>query len=212
MSGPSSAQQQLSEEQAQFYQQGIQEASTTFSEQQGLIAQMKAVYDPILAAGPNQTGFSTAEENNLNAQAVEGTATNYAAGARAVGERQAAEGGGSTAAPTGAQEEMQQEVASRAAQQESSEESQIQQADYAAGHQNFQEATGALATVSGELNPTAYMNAATNAGSAAETTMNQMNEEENSWVAPVLGAVGAIGGGMATGGMSNLGKGAGFFG
>jgi hypothetical protein len=107
---------------------------------------------------------------------------------------------------------MQQEVASRAAQQESSEESQIQQADYAAGRENFKEATGALETVSGELNPTAYMSAATSAGSAAETTMQQMNEEENSWEAPVLGAVGAIGGRVATGGMSNLGKGTGFFG
>jgi len=199
MSGPSAAQQQLSEEQNAFYQQATQEAATTFSEQQGLLKQMEAVYDPILAKGPNQEGFSTEEENNLNAQAVEGTATNYAAGARAVGEHEAAQGGGSTAAPTGAANELQEEVASRAASQESGEESQITQANYAQGYAEFQGATNALAMASGELNPVGYEGAATSAGSAAETTMNQINQEENSWEAPVLGAVGAIGAGLAGG-------------
>ena len=62
MSGPSSQQLQLQDEQMQFYQQGQQESQTAFSEQQDLLKQMEQVYSPILAKGPNQEGFSGEEK------------------------------------------------------------------------------------------------------------------------------------------------------
>lgn len=196
----------------QFYAQGRQESATTFSESQDLLKLMESVYSPILAKGPNQRGFSDEERNNLNAQTVEGTARNYSAAARAVNEHIAAEGGGDNPLPTGGQVQLQEEVAASAAGEQSREESQVLQADYAQGYDEFKHAGEALSVASGQLSPTSYMNAATSAGSAAETTAKDINAEQNSWMAPVFGAIGAIGGGIATGGMSNLGKGAGFFG
>lgn len=186
-----------------FYQQGMQESSTTFGEQQALLQQMEAVYNPILAKGPNQEGFSTAEKNTLDAQAVEGTAANYAGAAKAVNEQEAA-GGGNNPLPSGGEEQLKEEVATSAAGQESAEESQITQADYAQGYSEFQGATQALATASGELSPTSYENAATGAGSAAEQTANQINQEQNAWMAPVLGAVGAIGGAVVNENPGNI--------
>jgi hypothetical protein len=197
MSGPSATQLNLQQEQADFYQEGMQESTTAFGEQQALLSQMEAVYDPILAKGPNQEGFSTAEENNLNAQATEGTATNYAGAAKAVNEELASEGGGTNPLPTGGATQLKEEVAASAAAQQSGEENQIIQANYAQGYNEFEGATQALATASGELSPTSYESAATSAGSAAEQTANQINQEENSWEAPVLGAIGAIGGAAA---------------
>lgn len=193
MSGPSSAQLTLQQDQLAFYQQGMQESQTAFGEQQDLLAQMNAVYGPILAKGPNQPGFSTSEENALNAEAVEGTATNYASAARGVNEQEAAEGGGNNPLPSGGEEQARAQVAEAAAGQESSEESQIEQANYAAGEQQFEQAGQALATASGQLNPAGYINATTGAGSEAEKTANQINQEKNSWMAPVLGALGGIG-------------------
>jgi hypothetical protein len=191
VSGPSSEQLQLQAEQVQFYQQGIQQSQTTFAEQQDLLKQMKQVYDPILAKGPNQEGFSDAEKSALTSEAVQGTAGNYSRAARAVNEGIAAEGGGPL--PSGQSEELRSEVAQSAAGEQSKEEDQILQADYAQGYSEFEGATSALATASHELNPVAFENAATSAGSSAEKTASDINAEQNSWLAPVMGAIGTLG-------------------
>jgi hypothetical protein len=205
MSGPSAAQLTLQQDQLDFYQQGMSEATTAFGEQQDLLAQMEAVYDPILAKGPNQPGFSASESNALNAEAVQGTATNYAGAARAVNEQEAAEGGGNNPLPSGGEEEARAQVANAAAGQESSEESQITEANYAAGRQEFEEAGQALSTASGQLNPAGYITATNTAGENAEKTANQINQEKNSWEAPVLGALGSLG----AAGLNKIGSGSG---
>jgi hypothetical protein len=199
MSGPSSTQLQLQQEQVSFYQQATEESEATFGEQQDLLKQMEAVYDPILAKGPTQPGFSGAEDEALNAQATQGTATAYSQAARAVGEQTAAEGGGNNPLPSGGETQLKEEVAESAAGQEASEKEQILQADYAQGYSEFENAGSSLAVASGELNPANYETAATGAGSAAETTAAAINQEENSWEAPVLGAVGAAAGGYLEG-------------
>ena len=200
MSGPSSTQLQLQQEQADFYAQGMQESQTAFGEDQSLLKQMEAVYSPILAKGPNTNAFAGAEQNALDAEAIQGTASNYTKAARAVGSEVAAQGGGDNPLPSGTGEQLKEEVAASAAGAESGEEEQILQAGYGEGEREFENAGQALSVASGQLNPTAYENSATSAGSAAEVTANQINQEENSWVAPVLGAVGSLGG-LALGGM-----------
>jgi hypothetical protein len=193
MSGPSAQQIQLQGDQLDFYQQGMQEATQTFGQFQDLLGQMEAVYSPILAKGPNTNAFAGAEQSELDAQAIQGTAANYSQAERAVGSQIAAQGGGDNPLPSGSEEQLKGEVATSAAAQESSEESQILQAGYATGEKEFENAGQELSTAAGQLNPAGYENAATTAGNAAETTANQINQEKNSWMAPVLGAVGALG-------------------
>lgn len=194
MCGPTGAQQQLQQEQMDFYQQGQQEAKQTFGEQQGILQQLESVYEPILAKGPNAKGFSQAEEQDLNATAVDQTAQNYARAAKVAGEQIASEGGGNVpGGTTGSQEQLREEVAAASAQQESTEESQIKQSNYAAGREEFAQATGALATASGQLSPVSYENAATEAGGAAATTANEIAQENNSWINAAIGAAGSIG-------------------
>lgn len=193
MCGATGQQQQLQQEQMDFYAQGQQEAGQTFSEQQKLLQQLEGVYEPILARGPNAKGFSQAEEQDLNATAVDQTAQNYARAAKAAGEQISAEGGGNIPGSTGSQEQLREEVAAASAQQESTEQSQIEQSNYAAGRQEFAQATGALATASGQLSPVAYENAATEAGGAAATTANEIAQENNSWINAAIGAAGSLG-------------------
>jgi hypothetical protein len=197
MCGATQQQMQLEQEQAAFYQTATQEAQTTFGEQQALHQQIKAIYDPILAAGPSQEGFSEAEKANLEAQTVEGTAQNYKAASQALGEKIGSQDQ-TGAGLTGSQMQLEEELAASSAGTKSQEENQILQADYAQGRSNFGQATAAEFGVSGELNPVGYSGAATNAGGAAATTANEIAQANNSWINAALGAAGAIGGAVVS--------------
>lgn len=199
MCGASQQQTQIESEQEQFYQQATLEAKQAYGEDQQLLQQITKVYGPILAKGPNQEGFSAGETADLNAQAVEGTAQNYAGAARAVNENLAAQGGGDIPLTSGGEAELKSEVANASAQTQSQEENQIKEADYQQGYNEFNQAGQAISTASGQLSPTAYTGAATGAGSAAATTANEIAQENNSWINAAIGAAGAIGGGLAGG-------------
>lgn len=164
-----------------------------YANQGDIYKQVTSVLQPILQAGPDQTGFSAGEENTLNSQAIAGTAQNYQAAAKAVGEQTAAEGGGNAPVSSGAADEMKEQVAESAAQTESGEETQIQEQNYQTGRQNFENAEeGEMAVASGE-NPLGYAGAVTNQANATGTVANQIAEEDNSWVNAALGAAGSIG-------------------
>jgi hypothetical protein len=208
----SDAQNQIQAEDLQTMKDYDAQQKTQYANQTALYSQVKSVLDPILNAGPNQKGYSTDELNNLNAQAKEGTAENYSAAGKAVAENLAAEGGGENSLPNGAQLQLKQETANSAAQEESKEESEITSSDYQTGRENFTNAEqGEMAIAAGE-NPTGYASNAINAESTAGSEANAIASENTSWINAAIGAAGAIGGGIATGGMSNLGKGEGFFG
>ncbi len=198
MCGATQAQTNLQDAQTAFYTQATQMAQQQYGEQQSIYLPMKAQFDSIFQKGPNQQGFSASELGNLNSQAVEGTATNYAGAAKAVNDQLASQGGGSDPLPSGAQAEMKQEVANTAAASESQQESTIKSADYTQGYNEWAAAANGLSGIATGTNPVGYMNAATNAGSAASTTANNIATQANSGWNAAIGAVGAIGAGAAT--------------
>jgi hypothetical protein len=168
-----------------------------YANQQAIYGPLSAQYESIFAKGPSQQGFSAGETEDLNAQAVEGTAENYQQAAKAVGEQTAAEGGGTNPLPTGAQTALKEEVATSAAGQESQEEQQIQQADYAQGRADWQTAGAGLAGIATGEDPLGFENAESTSGNTANTEANAVASENNSWVSGALGAAGEIGGGFA---------------
>jgi hypothetical protein len=193
MCGATSAQNSLQAEDLSTLQEYNSAFQQQYANQQAIYGKVSSVLDPILAAGPNQTGFSTGEENTLNSQAVEGTAENYAGAAKAVGEQVAAEGGGNSPISVGGQTELKQQVANSAAQTESGEETQIQEANYNQGRSNFENAEeGEMAIASGE-NPLGYASAATSQANTTGTIANQIAQENNSWYSAALGAAGSVG-------------------
>jgi hypothetical protein len=191
--GATSAQNNLQQEDLETLQEYNSAFQQQYANQQAIYGKVSSVLDPILAAGPNQQGFSTAEGNTLNSQAVEGTAENYAGAAKAVNEATAAEGGGNSPISVGGQTELKEEVANSAAQTESGEETQIQEQNYATGRQNFENAEeGEMAIASGE-NPLGYEGAATSQASVTGNEANAIASENNSWYNAALGAAGSIG-------------------
>lgn len=193
MCGPTAAQEELTTEETQAYKTAQDMTAKQYANQQAIFAPLTAQFESIFAKGPNQKGFSTEEEQNLNAQAIQGTAQNYKAAATAVGENLAARGGGTNPLTSGAEAELKQETALSAAQEESREESSIEGANYSQGRSEWEAAGGGLQSVAAGLNPVAYEGAATGAAGVANDEANTIAAQSTSWVNAALGAAGAVG-------------------
>jgi hypothetical protein len=204
--GASAAQENLANEQAQFYQQLTAQQSQTFAEQQSILSTLQSSLSPTINAGPNQYGYSPAEDTALRTQALEGTGSTYANAAKALNEQIGAEGGGNSYVPSGASNQLREQVATSAANQEAQQNLGITTAGYAQGLANYNEAVKVMSGTAQIYNPTGYANSATNAGSTAfnsASTIQQMNNSSGFWntASGILGgAAGDIAGGL-TGGL-----------
>lgn len=194
-----SEQNTLGQEQMDAYTQAQDLVKQQYGNQQGILAKMSAVLDPILKAGPSQRGFSDEERNDLTSQAIEGTAENYKSASQAIGEKLATNGGGTLPMSGGPEAQIKAETATSAAGTLSGEENQIQQADYEAGRQNFDTALSTEGSEASLENPLGYESNATTAGSSAASEENAIASENNSWINAALGAAGAVGSGWASG-------------
>ena len=197
MCGPTAAQSSGLAAQQSLQQQLQTEATAAYGDDAGIMQQLSAAYAPIVAAGPNQEGYSPQEEQTLRTQADESTATDYKQAKEATDESLSAEGGGNTEVPSGTKDAIDAGIAEKGAQQRSSEQLGITDADYQQGYQEFSDATGGLLKTSQILSPTGLADVSESAATGADTEANTIAEQANSWEAPVLGAVGAIGGGFA---------------
>ena len=209
--GASAQQTDIANSQQNFTNQLMSNYSQQFASQNAILGTLQNSLNPIVNAGPNQFGFSKAETNNLNSQALQGTGQQYANASKALGQQQAAQGGGNSYLPTGAQAQQQAGLAANAANQSSSQLMGIQQAGYQQGYNQYQSAVGQLGGVAGMYNPTGYAGEANTSGSDAANTANQvaqLNNEASPWnlVGGILGGAASAFAGRFGGG---LGKAAG---
>ena len=198
MCGASSEQKELETEQAAFYAQATAQAAQVFGIANNVFNEISAATAPIVAAGPSQEGYSAAENQALNSQAISGTAGSYAKLQQALGAKEAANGGGPSIT-SGAQLQEQENLGASAANQLSNQQLGITTANYAQGNQKYNNAVSQLTAATNVFNTSASVNnAATEAGSAASTTANQIAQENNSWVSSVTGALGGVAANTAT--------------
>lgn len=208
MCGATQQQQDITNEQQNFYNQLSQEYSTVFGQNQAITGALTSAFTPILQAGPSQQGYSAAELQALNTQASEGVATDYGQAARATAQQLAARGGGNTLLPSSVSANIQAATANQAAAQRASALNTIQQQNWAQGYQNWNTAANVLGSTAGLLNPTSYSAQATSAGGQAATSANQIAQENFAPWGAAMGAVGGILGGAT--GTKLLGKVPGF--
>ena len=200
MCGAAPQQTEIEQQQQQFMTEAMQEQQTSWGQDQDILAQMRSVYAPIFSKGPSQEGFSAEQKSALNTQITEGTAQNYSQAAQAVGEQMAAAGGGNVAIPNGATAAIKGQIASSAAGQEQQQRLGVTQASWQQGYQNWLNAAAGMGETAQMVSPVSFSGAATNAGQQASSTANEIAQQNNSWINAAIGAVGAIGGGMASGG------------
>jgi hypothetical protein len=198
MCGATNQQKDLEAKQAAFYDTMTKDYQTVFGESQAILGKLTKAFQPIVDAGPNQRGFSDAERADLHTQSTEGVARNFDKAKRELNSDLAARGGDDFI-PSGGDNQMRGDLAGFAAAQKSGEDLQIEEADYAAGHANWQFATGVLGGVASELSPTRYSDAATGAGSAAASTANAIAQADNSVWSSVIGGISGIAGMAAQG-------------
>ena len=207
--GATQGQQNIANQQAAAYQTMQQQAQKEFGNSSTVFNDLIASLAPTVAAGPNQEGFSPAEKSALQSAAITQTGQAYRNAKQAVGESMAAQGGGNVGDVTsGSNAAINLGVAQSAANQTSNELNEIDQQDYAVGRQNYAEAAASLAGAPGVFGTANNAGAvATDSGSAAAKTQDEIASQNNSWVGAVAGALGNIGG-IATGGLiRNFGSG-----
>jgi hypothetical protein len=169
--------------------------STQFAGQQSILNSIKSGWTPIFQAGPNQYGFSAAEDSALRTQASEGTAGAYRMAKQAAGENLAAVGGGNTFLPSATKAGIMSSIATKAAGQEAGQQLGITTAGYETGRENFEHASAALTGDAALYNPTSYANQANDAGKTAFDDYNTIQQQEAA--ASPWGAIGGAVGGIA---------------
>lgn len=191
--GASDEQHQVFTEQNDLMKNLSSQMQTIFGNSSSVFKDLMSAYSPIVAAGVGQQGYTLPEQAALKSQAIEDTGNAYEHARRAVGEHQAAQGGGTLALPGGASNAADIELANSAAAQTSGALTKINENNYEQGRENFFNAAKGIAGATDVFNPaTSAGNAATEAGSSASTTANEISQASNSWVSAVGGALGGI--------------------
>lgn len=199
--GPSSAQTENQQAQADFYKKQIAAYDTAYKNYTDLTATLKAQFQPILDAGPGQFGYTPGETTALRTQSTEGTAQAYAAAQRALQQRLATQGGGTSNINLtgGPSQQIQGELASTAAQESARENLDITTSGYAQGRANWQNAVTGFQNLAAGWNPNAFAGTTISAGSSAASEANTIAAQKNQMWGSVLGALGGIAGNMAGG-------------
>ena len=203
-SGPSQEQKETYAKQSEFYDTLTSEYNTLFGENQNILNSLTTVYKPMFEAGPNQEGMSPAEKTTLTSQAIEGTAKTYQQAQQALGSQIASQNGGGEVLPSGANDQLKESLAASAAGNESSKLLDIENENFALGHQNWETAAQGLGEESQLINPEGQAGQATGAGNAAATTANEITQADNSWEGMVGGILGGAAGAATSFGLGKL--------
>jgi len=205
--GAGSQQKQIGQAQQSFFNQLTQQATQVFGGASQVFQNLVNTFTPTIKAGPNQEGFSPAELSAMKSQAITNVGQGYKNVKAAVGNAQAAYGGGNVSLPTGVNEATDLGAAINAADTQSSLLNNITQADYAAGRENYNNAVKGLEGATSVFNPAATMaGQATGAGEAAASTANQIAQQNNGWMSAVSGVLGSVAG-AASGGLTKAATG-----
>jgi hypothetical protein len=199
--------------QSSFYDTLTKQTTDEYGNAVHVFNDLLQAFQPIVAAGPNQEGYTPAQKADLISKAVTDAGNSYRTASTAARQAQAAVGGGNMALPGGAAIGTNLAIANSAAQLEANSKQRIREDSLNLGRQNFFAAAPILSGSTDVFNPvTGMAQAANSGGQAASDTANQIAAANNSWVNATIGALGGIAGSFASGGMANLGKGQGFFG
>jgi hypothetical protein len=210
MCGATNAQNEQEQSTTQAYQIATAQAQQVFGASSTAFSDLMKSYQPIVAAGPSQLGFSQQELSSLNSSAITQTGIEAKNEKAALGNSEATAagtGGSGPVGPGGATIGADLGLEENAGNQTASELSQIQQADYATGRQNYQNAVTGLTGASSVFNPaTQATSAASGAGEVAGTaTQNAAAAAQSPWQLAASALGGVAGAALGNGGaLTNL--------
>lgn len=200
----SDAQKQVAAEQAAFYKTLTADYATQFANQSAILSFLKTAFEPILAGGIGQYGFTPTEDASIRTTALDAIATNFSNAEVALNEKLAAEGGGNVFIPSGGEAQLKAALLGAEATQQAGASNEITQKGYDVGRNNFLTASGVLGSTAGMYNPIGFAGAGNTAGQNAFSSATQLYEQGNWW-----GPLGGILGGAASSFLGGFGKGVG---
>jgi hypothetical protein len=182
--GASNQQNSIANSQQNFMSALQSDFGTAFAGQQNVITGLNKYSQNIIAGGPSQFGFSAPQTTALNTLATSNNAAAYQGSKAQLGEQEAAIGGGNTPLVTGSQTEPLSALAANASQNQAASLSKIQQAGYAQGNQNYNQALGTSLSAASLENPSAIgqeANSASNTAFGESTTVNNITSANSVW-------------------------------
>lgn len=201
--GPSEQQKEIAAQEQNF--EGVLQSNynSRFAAQTSIINQLTQALSPIVAAGPDQLGFTAAEAAALNTQAINSAGAAARNAQQAAGLQPAASS--STGLTSGIQKAIRSGINSTIASGLANTQENIVQADDTQGLKNYQGAMGGFRALSGNngpLGPSALSglsDSAITSGKNAFGSATQINTENNAALATLGGLTSAL-----TGGFGNL--------
>jgi hypothetical protein len=198
MCGDTSQQDATYQQQQEFSQQMMNENTAVFGEQQSILTNLNNGFQQIIANGPSQTGYSADQLNTLETSATENVAANMTNASKALGEGQAAQGGGDTFIPSGVSQQQDEQLAATGATTDATLRNQILTSDYTQGNTNYNNAVNGALGVAQQLNPTSYAGEVNTANSGQASEANAISASAMSPFTAVMGALGGVAGAAAT--------------
>lgn len=206
MCGPSKQQEQIAGQQASFAGTLQSNYATQFGAQSAILSSLNNAMSPIVAAGPNQQGYSAQELSALNAHAINTAGGAYKNAAQAVSGQLAGRGGDS-GLTSGVDAQIKGSLASSAAGNASNALNTIATQNYDVGRQNFFNAASGQRALAGLYDPTGYAGQGTGASNAAFGDATKVQDEKNQEESEIAGGIASIGMDAATFGVGAAGGG-----
>lgn len=201
--GATSQQKQIAASDDAFMQSLQGEQKSQFANELNAQNQLNKAWSPILAGGPYQYGFSTAEDQALRSDIVNQGATAATNTENAALTREQQASGGASATPTGGQQAINAQIAATGAQDTAANLAKEKLQGYEQGANLFEDASKGVSTVASLADPTGYANAANQSENAAATAEQDVQEANaNSIGSKMLGGLFNAGLNLATGGIA----------
>jgi hypothetical protein len=179
-----------------------------FQNQSAILSALTKTLSPIVSAGPNQFGYTPGQVNSLNSTSIQSTGQQYKNSSQALKEQQAAQGGGTELLPSGANAQVQGQLAASASNQQSDQLLGIQNAGWAQGNTNFNNAVGQEMSAAGMYSPTNYSGQGISSNQSAGSQYSDIQKADQAaspWGA-IGGLLGGAVGGWASGGFKMPGS------
>ncbi len=203
--GPSTAVQNDAQQAQSFSNLLTSNYQQQFAQQSSILNALNASLSPIVAAGPNQQGFSAAELADLNTKAINATGA-ASRNAQQVAANAAAGQNNTSGLTSGVQKQIQGAIASQQAGNLANQQSNIQLQNYETGRQNYFNAVSGERALAGEYNPTGYASLTNQAEQQAFNQNHTVEEENNQMSADIIGGITSLAGGAATFGLGGIGN------
>ena len=194
--GASGAQKEAAATQKKITDLLTSDAQLIFGKDQHILDSIMGALEPVINKGPDQYGFSAAEDSAKRTQATDTLAAAGRNATNAVRSAVAAQGGMNL--PSGSEAAIEGGLAEDQANKQAEAQLKVTDEGYATGRQNFFAAEGAAASAPGALeNPaTSAFNAASGASEGNIKAQDDITAANNAWMAPVAGLIGSVAGGF----------------